>query len=61
MAENEERVFTLDELAGLLSWHKAALKVMLRKMNVDPDEPVEEIDAAALAERLKKPWPPESK
>lgn len=52
--------YTLDELSELLNWHRAALKVMLRKMNIDPDEPIEEEDASAVAARLKKKWPPEA-
>lgn len=54
-----ERTYTLDELSELVSWHKAAIKVILRKMNIDPDEPIEEVDAAALAAKLRKPWPAE--
>lgn len=54
-----QKTYTLDELANLLKWHKAAIKVIFRKMNVDPDEPIEEEDAAALAVRLKKEWPPQ--
>ena len=57
---SDNKTYTLDEVAELLSWHKSALKVMLRKMNIDPDEPIEEEDAAALAARLKKAWPPEA-
>jgi len=41
----------------MLNWHKAAIKVILRKMDVDPDLPIEEEDAEALAEKLRKPWP----
>ena len=60
MSESE-RTYTLDELAGLVNWHKAAVKVTLRKMNIDPNLPIEEVDAAALAAKLRKPWPPEAK
>lgn len=55
----EAKTYSLDELADLLKWHKAAIKVILRKMNIDPDEPIEEIDAAALAAKLRKTWPAE--
>jgi len=54
-----ERTYTLEELEKLLSWNKHALKVVARKMDIDPDEPIEEEDAAALAEKLKRPWPPQ--
>ena len=54
---SESKTYTLEELSEKLNWHKSALKVILRKMNVDPEVPIEEEDAAAVAERLKKVWP----
>lgn len=60
MSEPEKKTYTLDELAKLINWHKASLKVFLRKMNVDPDELIEEEDAAALATRVRRPWPPKA-
>lgn len=55
------KTYTLDELAGLLNWHQAALKVILRKANIDPNEPIEEEDAAFVADKLKRKWPPTEK
>jgi len=54
---SESKTYTLDQLSTMLNWHKAAIKVTLRKMDIDPDLPIEEEDAAALAERLRKAWP----
>lgn len=54
---SDSKTYTLDQLSEKLRWHKAALKVILRKMNVDPEIPIEEEDAAAVAEKLKKVWP----
>jgi hypothetical protein len=51
------KTYTLDELSEKLNWHKSALKVILRKMNIDPDEPIEDEDCAAVAEKLRKAWP----
>jgi hypothetical protein len=55
----EIKTYTLDQLSTMLSWNKHALKVVARKMDIDPAEPIEEEDAAALAARLKRPWPSE--
>jgi hypothetical protein len=55
----EIKTYTLDQLSTMLSWNKHALKVVARKMDIDPAEPIEEEDAAALAARLKRPWPVE--
>jgi len=52
------RTYTLHELAELINWHEAALKVIARKMNIDPNEPIEEEDAEALAKKVKRAWPP---
>ncbi len=51
--------YTLDELSTLINWHAAALKVIARKLNIDPNEPIEEEDAAAIAAKVKRPWPPQ--
>lgn len=56
---SEQKTYTLHELAELINWHEAALKVIARKMNIDPSEPIEEEDAAALAAKVKRPWPPQ--
>jgi len=53
-----ERTYTIAELSELINWHEASLKVMARKMNIDPSEPIEEEDAAALAKKVRRPWPP---
>jgi len=52
-----EKTYTLEQLSEMLNWHKNSLKVMLRKMNIDPDVPIEDEDAAAVAEKLRKAWP----
>jgi len=52
-----EKTYTLEQLSEMLNWHKSALKVILRKMNIDPDIPIEDEDAAAVAEKLRKAWP----
>jgi hypothetical protein len=54
---SNSKTYTLDQLSEKLNWHRSALKVILRKMNVDPEVPIEEEDAAAVAEKLKKAWP----
>jgi hypothetical protein len=59
MAENEERTYTIQELAELIRWNPAAIKVIARKLNIDPAEPIEEEDAAAIAKRVRRAWPPE--
>ena len=56
---SEQKTYTLEELSKLLTWHKHALKVIARKMNIDPSIPIEEADAEAIAKKLKKEWPPE--
>jgi len=57
---SDEKTYTLEELSQLLKWNKHALKVVARKLDIDPDEPIEDIDAAAIAERIKRQWPPTS-
>ena len=57
---SEPKTYTLEELANLLNWHKAALKVIARKLNIDPTIPIEDIDAEAIAEKIKRPWPPKN-
>lgn len=56
---SEPKTHTLEELAKLLTWNKHALKVVARKLNIDPNEPIEDVDAEAIANKLKRPWPPE--
>lgn len=51
-------MFTVEELANLLKWHKTAIKASLRNMGVNTDEPISEQDAERLALKMKKPWPP---
>lgn len=58
---SEPKTYTLDELADLLNWHQQALKVILRKANIDPSEPIEEEDAEYVAKRLKRDWPVDKK
>lgn len=52
-----EKTYTLEQLSEKLNWHKSSLRVILIKMNVDPDIAIEEEDAAAVAEKLRKAWP----
>jgi hypothetical protein len=56
---SEPQTYTLEELAKLLTWNKHALKVVARKLNIDPNLPIEDIDAEAIADKLKRQWPPE--
>ena len=56
MSDNRN-TYTLDELSTKLNWHTQSLKVILRKMNIDPSEPIEDEDCAAVAAKLKKAWP----
>ena len=56
MSDNRN-TYTLDELSKKLNWHAQSLKVILRKMDIDPNEPIEDEDCAAVAAKLKKAWP----
>jgi len=56
---SEPKTYTLEKLAKLLTWNKHALKVVARKLNIDPTIPIEDIDAEAIAKKLKREWPPE--
>lgn len=51
------RTFSVDEVCEILGLHKTMTVVTLRKMHIDPDLPIEEIDAEALAEEINRPWP----
>lgn len=51
------KTYSVDELCNLLGLHRTATVVKLRKMHIDPDIPIEEIDAKALAEEVHRPWP----
>lgn len=51
------KTYTLDEIAKILKWHKAAIKASLSKMGVDIKKPISEQDAQALAIRMRKTWP----
>ena len=53
------KTYTLHELAELIKWNPSAIKVIARKLNIDPDEPIEEEDAAAIAKRVRRAWPPQ--
>jgi len=57
---SEPKTYTLEELAKLLTWNKHALKVVTRKLHIDPAEPIEDVDAELIANKLKRPWPPEN-
>lgn len=56
---DSNKTYTLQELAELIRWNPSAIKVIARKLNIDPDEPIEEEDAAAIAKRVRRAWPPE--
>ena len=56
-----KKTYTLDELSDLLGFHKAKVKVVLRKLFIDPDELIEEEDAELAAQKFRRPWPPEEK
>lgn len=50
--------YTLEELANLVSFNKSFLKVVTKKLGIDSTAPIRETDAARIAEKLKRPWPP---
>lgn len=51
------KTYSVDELAEILKVPRIVTVVTLRRMHVDPDIPIEDIDAKDLAEELNKPWP----
>lgn len=51
------KTYSVDELCRILGIHKIAAVVKLRRMNIDPDIPIEEIDAKDFAEEIHRPWP----
>lgn len=53
------KTYSVDELCEMLGLHRTMTVVMLRKMHIDPEIPIEDIDAKALAEELNRPWPEE--
>ena len=57
MSEND-RTYSLEELADKVNFNKAYIKVVTRQLGIDSTLPISEEDAARVAERLKRPWPP---
>lgn len=50
------KVYSLDDLANMFGFHKNYIKMLLKQLHVDPELPVEEIDAQEIALKLRRPW-----
>ena len=55
----EEKTYTIEELSYLTKFNKAYIKMLLKQLSIDSSAPLCEEDAMRVAERLKRPWPPE--
>ncbi|MEM8609818.1 MAG: hypothetical protein AAGF92_22165 [Myxococcota bacterium] len=53
------KTYELKELAGLLNFHPAHCKVMVKQYGADPTGPIDEEVAAKVAKRVRRPWPPQ--
>jgi hypothetical protein len=51
--------YTLEELALKVNFTIAFLKVVTKQLKIDITAPICEDDAKRVADRLKRPWPPE--
>jgi len=55
------KTYTPDELAQLLTFGNAYVKMVLKKIEgYEPGKPVSEDVAAKLAAKVNRPWPPEA-
>lgn len=52
--------YDLKELSKLLNWNPAHCKVILRQLGADPSQPIDQETAAKVAEKIRRPWPPEA-
>lgn len=50
------KTYTLQEVADKVRFHKAMVKVVAIKLHIDPNVPIEEEDAIAIATKLKRKW-----
>ena len=57
MSENE-KTYSLEELSDKVNFNKAFVKVVLRQIDIAAGEPISELDASRVAEKLKRAWPP---
>lgn len=53
---SEPKAYSIESLATKLGFNKYYIKAALRKMNVNPDVPIEEVDAKALVSKMNKTW-----
>lgn len=54
----KKETFTLSELEKLVSFNKAFLKVVCKRLQIDSEGTISESDAERIAKKLKRPWPP---
>lgn len=54
-----QATYNLKELAQLLSWNSAHCKVIVKQLGCDPKGPIGEDIAAQVAEKIRRPWPPQ--
>ena len=52
------KTYELKELATLTTFTVPYCKMVLKGLGVDPNAPIDEADAARMANKLKRPWPP---
>ena len=54
----KEKTYSLKELSNLVGFNKSFVKVVAKQLYIDYQEPIREEDAAQIAEKLHRPWPP---
>ena len=54
------QTYELREFAKLLGWNPAHCKVIIKQLGKDPAAPIDEETAAAVAKRVRRPWPPQA-
>jgi hypothetical protein len=52
------QTYELRELAKLLNWNPAHCKVIVKSLGADPTQPIDESVAAAVAQKIRRAWPP---
>lgn len=53
------QTYELKELSKLLNYNSAFIKMLLKRMGMDPNDPITEETAKELADKLSREWPPE--
>ena len=53
------KTYTIEELSYKTKFNKSFIKMLLKQLSIDPSAPICEDDAMNVAERLRRPWPPE--